>query len=36
MPTYSLVEFVFGVKYGLNLQDLMVTEFVPTQNLKTA
>ena len=36
MPPYSLVELIDGVKDGLNLQDLLVTEFVPTQNLSIA
>ena len=36
MPSYSLVLFVNGVKYGWNLQGLLPTEFFPTQNLLTA
>ena len=36
MPTYSLVLFVSGVKYGWSLQGLMITELFPTQNLLTA
>ena len=36
MPTYSLVLFVNGVKYGWNLQGLLLTEFFPTQKLLTA
>ena len=33
MPKYSLVVLGGGVKDGLNLQRLLPTEFVPTQNL---
>jgi hypothetical protein len=33
MPKYSLVVLADGVKDGLNLQRLMPTEFLPTQNL---
>lgn len=33
MPKYSLVVLGHGVKDGLNLQRLLPTEFVPTQNL---
>jgi len=36
MPTYSLSLFASEVKYGLDLQSLMTTEFFPTQNLGVA
>ena len=36
MLEYSLVVFGDGVKYGLNLQGLAVTGFVPTLNLFSA
>jgi hypothetical protein len=35
MPQYSLAVLGRGVKDGLNLQSLMATEFVPTQNLRS-
>ena len=35
MPQYSPLFFVNEVKYGLNLQSQMATEFFPTQNLFT-
>ncbi len=35
MPQYSLVVLGRGVKDGLNLQSLLATEFVPTQNLRS-
>ena len=36
MPQYSLVKLVSEVKYGSGLQDLLITESFPTQNLFTA
>ena len=36
MPSYSLIQFINGVKYGLILQVLMHTEIIPTQKLLIA
>ncbi len=36
MPTYSLVWFVYEVKYEQSLQEQMLTELSSTQNLSTA
>ena len=36
MPSYSLTMFISGVKDGLNLQGLMLTEFFSTQKLLIA
>ena len=36
MPSYSLFQLVNGVKYEMNLQGLMPTEFSSTQKLLTA
>ena len=36
MPSYSLILFIGGVKYGSILQGLMLTEIFSTQNLSIA
>ena len=36
MPSYSLVQFINGVKYGSILQVLLHTEIIPTQKLLIA
>ena len=36
MPSYSLVLFIGGVKYGWSSQGLMLTELFPTQKLPIA
>ena len=36
IPEYSLILLAFEVKYGLNSQSLLTTEFFPTQNSNAA